>query len=138
MIDRREPEPRAIGPVVAEIRPPLEAVASHDEAIGRTAVVDHADAIMTAVPRRQRDVDGGIRATIATRALVHQDARDAKVAQVQAREHLKAIYVGLGGKQDALPADADEEEERGRAWTRQGKRASSVSPSRPMADLMAV
>jgi hypothetical protein len=66
------------------------------------------------------------------------DYSDDEVAQVQAREHLKAIYVGLGGKQDALPADADEEEERGRAWTRQGKRASSVSPSRPMADLMAV
>lgn len=61
---------------------------------------------------------------------------DDEIRQVQAREHLKKIYVGLGGKQDALPADADEEEERGRAWTRQGKRASSVSPARPMGDLM--
>jgi hypothetical protein len=65
------------------------------------------------------------------------DYTEDEIAQVQAREHMKAIYVGLGGTQDPTPAGMDKNAQRGRPWNRRGG-ARSVSPARPMGDLMAV
>ena len=83
MIDRRNPVPRAVGPVVAESHPPAGAVGADDQAVGdRAAVLDaHVQRIVARAAEEYAHLPVLLREC--GRATVEQHAVDPEIEQIQ-------------------------------------------------------